>query len=114
MLFRLMSLMLLLSAFGWAQQPTVRLPEDEGKKLIVTRVDPDYPPMAKQMHLAGKVVVDVYIDEDGKVEKVETVNGNPLLSGAAVAAVKKWKFTPFSANGQTRRAVTAVGFNFKL
>jgi len=103
------------SAAGWSDEAQlVRITEEEAKKLVVSKVDPEYPAMAKQMHLVGRVVVDIFIGEDGKVEKVETVNGNPLLSGAAVAAVKKWKFTPFSSGGHTRKAVTSLGFNFKL
>lgn len=91
----------------------VRLPESDAKKLIVTKVDPAYPEMAKKMNLSGRVVVDIYIDEAGAVEKVQPVNGNALLSGAAVNAVKKWKFTPYP-NSAPKKLVTTMGFNFTL
>ncbi len=64
----------------FAQDPAVRVSEDEAQKALITSVNPEYPPIAKQMHLAGKVRVDAYIDPDGNVDQVKIVNGNPLFS----------------------------------
>jgi len=97
-----------------AQEPPVRVSEEEAKKAVLTRVNPEYPPMAKQMHLAGKVQVDAYIDSDGNVDSVKIVNGNPLFTGAVTNAMKKWKFSPITANGKTVRAVAGFAFDFKL
>ena len=97
-----------------AEDALVRIAEDEAKKLAVSRVKPEYPAMAKQMRLAGKVQVDCVIDPDGGVEAVKVVNGNPLLSGAVTSAVKRWKFTPVQAHGKSVRAVTGLTFDFKL
>ena len=95
-----------------AEDPTRRVSEDEAKKAITTRTNPEYPPMARQMKLGGKVQVDAYIDTEGKVEKVQVVTGNPLLTSAAVSAVKHWKFSPFTADGKPTRAVAGFTFNF--
>lgn len=111
------TLMLILAAAAVlpaADDTIVRVPEPEAKKALVTRMDPAYPPMAKQMRLTGRVQVDAYIDETGAVEKVQVVNGNPLLTSAAVSAVKKWKFNAFTANGKAVKAVAAFTFDFKL
>ena len=62
-----------------AQDTVVRIAEDEAKKLAINKVNPEYPAMAKQMRLSGKVQVDCVIDTDGGVEQVKVVNGNPLL-----------------------------------
>jgi outer membrane biosynthesis protein TonB len=48
------------------------------------------------------------------VEKAEIVSGNPLLSGAATTALKKWKFTPFTADGKPYRAQATIAFEFKM
>ena len=88
----------------------VRVTETDAKKAIVSKVEPEYPSMARNMHLAGRAVVDVYIDQDGKVERAQPVSGNPLLTGAAVSAVKKWKFN----NTFGKKAVAAIAFDFKL
>jgi len=73
---------------------------------------PEYPPMAKQMHIGGVVALDVYIEIDGHVEKVEVVKGNPLLASSASAAVKKWKFTPFTVEGNPEKAIARMEFEF--
>lgn len=97
-----------------AQEGAQRVSETDARKAIAHRVDPEYPPMAKQMHITGKATVDVVVDADGVVEKVSIVSGNPMLTNAAVNAVKKWKFTPFKAEGKPIRAVIQMGFVFSL
>lgn len=103
-----------ISCLGIMEAEVVRLPEAEAKKAVVQRVDPEYPPIAKQMRVSGRVQVDVYIDEQGNVEKVEGSNGNPILTAAAANAVKKWKFTPVTSGGKAAKAVTTLTFDFKL
>ena len=72
-----------------ADELTRRVSEEEAKKAVTSKVNPEYPAMARQMRLGGKVQVDAYIDSEGKVEKVQVINGNPLLTSAAVNA--EWK-----------------------
>ncbi len=83
-------------------------------KAAVTRVDPEYPPMAKQMKISGEAEVEVLVSTDGSVEKVDIVKGNAILSNAAASAAKKWKFKPFEANGKPSKAVVRLAFNFNL
>ncbi len=99
---------------GSAQAQAVRMTEADAKKAVVNRVDPEYPPMARQLRLSGRVQLDVYIDEEGRVEKTEGVAGNPMLTNAAAAAVKKWKFTPVMSGGKASKAVAGLSFDFKL
>jgi len=94
------------------EELTRRVTEDEARKAIMSKVNPEYPAMARQMRLGGKVQVDAYIDTDGKVEKVQVINGNALLTSAAVNAVKRWKFSPFTTDGKPVRAVAGFSFNF--
>jgi TonB family protein len=95
-----------------AEDVTRRVTEEEAKKSVTSKVTPEYPPMARQMKLGGKVQVDAYIDPEGNVEKVQVVTGNPLLTSAAVNAVKRWKFSPFTADGKATHAVAGFTFNF--
>lgn len=89
-----------------------RVNEQEGLKAVVQRVAPVYPPMAKQLKLAGRVVVDMVVAEDGTVEAADVVNGNPILAGAAKSAAKSWKFQPFQNEGKNSKAVVRVNFDF--
>ncbi len=98
----------------WGQPPPVRITEVQARRAAVLMVVPDYPPLARQMRLAGRVEVDVFIDTDGNVARTQVLVGNALLSSAAVTAVKRWKFKPFSADGKPFRVVATITFNFKL
>jgi len=97
-----------------AEELTVRISDADAQKAAVSKASPDYPPMAKQMHVSGAVVVEAQVTEDGEVAKVQPVSGNALLSSAAVSAVKKWKFKPFTAEGKPAKAVVRLSFNFTL
>jgi protein TonB len=104
---------LALAGVAICQEP-VRVSEVVAKQAAVEKIVPEYPTMAKQMRLGGRVEVEALIDTDGNVEKTQVVSGHALLSSAAVSALKRWKFTPFSADGKAHRAVTTITFDFKL
>jgi protein TonB len=97
-----------------ADDLVIRISDSDAQKAAVTRSNPDYPPMARQMHVSGPVIVEAEVTTDGDVAKVQPVSGNALLSSAAVNAVKKWKFKPFTAEGKPAKAVVRLSFNFTL
>lgn len=66
-------------------------------RVAKVRVPPVYPPAAKTLRIGGVVKVSVTISPDGSVVKADAAGANKLLSGAAIDAVKKWKFTPAAA-----------------
>ena len=90
----------------------LRVSEEEGKRAVVAKVLPVMPPLARQAHLSGRVVVDINVMEDGKVEKVDVVSGNPILAGAVANATKQWTFTPFQSNGAAAKAIVRATFAF--
>jgi TonB family protein len=96
----------------WAQDTSIRVAEPELKKAAVTKVNPEYPAIARQLHLAGRAEVEVYVTPDGDVEKVQPLSGNPIFTNSAISAVKKWKFTPFKADGKPAKAVGTLTFSF--
>jgi TonB family protein len=61
-----------------------------------TRVPPIYPDLARKMNLTGTVKIAVVIAPNGTVKEAKIVGGHPLLAGAALDAVKKWRFEPAS------------------
>ena len=81
---------------------------------VTTKVQPEYSPIAKQLHIEGTVELEAVISEAGSVESVNIVSGNPVLTKSASDALKKWKFTPFKADGKPTKAVAPVNFNFKM
>jgi protein TonB len=78
------------------------------------RVNPVYPPQAKTLRMTGTVKVEVTIDEQGQVAVVQNSSGPSLLQRAAADALKKWKFKPFTRDGQPVKANGFVNFNFNL
>lgn len=67
---------------------------DSAKRKVKMRVMPDYPPIAKQMKVTGRVKIETTIAADGHVSNTRVVGGSPLLVNSALDAVKKWRFEP--------------------
>jgi TonB family protein len=95
-------------------QELLKISEVSARQKVVNKEDPVYPPMARQMKITGRVIVEAFIDTQGNVAKVEPVAGNPLLTGAAVNAVKKWTFKPFTADEKPVKTATQLTFSFSL
>ena len=91
----------------------IRVTAADAIKAATSKPAPAYSPVARQMKVSGHVEVEAVIATDGNVESAKAVNGNPLLTQSAVQAVQKWKFTPFTANGEPTKAVVRLSFDFK-
>lgn len=66
----------------------------ESERRAVVRVEPAYPPIARRMHIAGTVRIEVTISASGAVQQKKVVGGNPILAASCLDAVGKWKFEP--------------------
>jgi protein TonB len=75
---------------------------------------PTYPPAARSMRTTGVVKVEVTVNETGEVAEVQKASGPMLLQAAAKDAIRKWKFKPFTRDGQPVKATGFVNFNFSL
>lgn len=73
---------------------------------------PDYPPRARAAHVAGTVVVQITIDEEGNVIFARAVSGHPLLQEAAVLAATQAKFPPTRLSGQPVKVKGVLAYNF--
>jgi TonB family protein len=92
----------------------IRLSPDDAAGLLLEKVVPDYPPLARQAHVVGSVVLDANISKDGAVENLRAVSGHPLLIPAAIDAVKHWRYKPYVQNGQAVPVNTQITVNFSL
>jgi protein TonB len=99
---------------GAAQDSDIKVSRSEAMKAATSKVPPVYPAMAKQLRLEGDVEVEAHITESGTVESVKPLTGNLILMNAAVDAIKRWKFTPFTEGGKPVKAVAPIQFSFKL
>jgi periplasmic protein TonB len=82
--------------------------------MLVHRVEPQYPPIAKLAHISGVVHLRAIIGKDGSVRELEVVDGNPLLAQAARVAVQNWRYQPTRLNGEPVEVETYVTVNFIL
>lgn len=63
--------------------------------VLVSKVDPTYPEGAIRAQIEGSVVLDVGIDETGRVIDVQVTRGLPFgLSESAARAVRQWVYRP--------------------
>jgi TonB family protein len=108
------ALMVVASGLMMGQEAVLNVSKTEAMKNATSKVAPTYPPMARQLGMQGDVEVEARITEDGTVESVKPLTGNPVLLNAAVAAMKQWKFTPFTNEGKAVKAVAPISFTFKL
>jgi periplasmic protein TonB len=92
----------------------VRVSQGVSQGLLVRRVQPNYPPLARQARISGTVVLRAVISKDGSIENLTLVSGHPMLAPAAIDAVKQWKYKPYLLNGEPVEVDTEVQVNFTL
>jgi TonB family protein len=73
---------------------------------------PAYPPIARQAHASGAVVVQVLVDEQGNVVTANAVSGHPLLRASATAAARAAKFTPTKLSGKPVKVSGTIIYTF--
>jgi TonB family protein len=82
--------------------------------MLVKKITPKYPPLAKAARIQGKVRYSVVIGKDGTVQSIDLVFGHPLLAEAATPALKQWVYKPTLLNGEPVEVATQVDVNFTL
>jgi TonB family protein len=81
-------------AFGGALLTPIasRGQDSPTKRKVNHRVLPDYPKIARDMNITGKVKLEAVVEPDGHVKTVRPVGGSPLLVQSAEQALRNWKF----------------------
>ena len=81
---------------------------------LLTQTKPIYPPLARQAHIQGNVVLHAIIGRDGRVAQLEVMSGHPLLVQAALDAVKQWLYRPTLLNGEPVEVDTTITVSFVI
>ncbi|PYX34958.1 MAG: hypothetical protein DMG80_00125 [Acidobacteria bacterium] len=88
---------------AWGQETA---PEQISRK-VKSKIAPVYPELARRMNIVGIVKVQITVDKAGGIKNTKLVGGHPILAGAAMDAVKKWRF-----ESGTEETIGVVEFHF--
>jgi protein TonB len=92
----------------------VRVSQGVSQGLLIRKVQPVYPPLARQARIQGQVVLQAQISKQGTIENLQLVSGHPMLAPAAIEAVKQWRYKPYFLNGEPVEVDTQITVNFTL
>jgi protein TonB len=82
-------------------------------KVALTKPTPVYPSVARQLHIEGKVDVEVRIGVDGLVTDIRILAGNAMFTQSILDTLKQWRFTPTVRDGAPVQALAVLSFTFK-
>lgn len=92
----------------------VRVSSGVQSGLLVRRVNPTYPPLARQARIQGTVILQALISKEGNITNLQLISGHPMLAPSAIEAVKQWKYRPYLLNGEPVEVETQIQVNFTL
>jgi protein TonB len=92
----------------------VRVSAGVTEGLLIHKVQPAYPPLARSARIQGQVVLQAVIGKDGTIQGLHAVSGHPMLTPAAIDAVKQWRYKPYFLNGEPVEVDTQITVNFTL
>jgi protein TonB len=92
----------------------VRVSQGVSEGLLLRKVAPTYPPLARQARIQGSVVLQAIISKTGTIENLSVIQGHPMLVQYAIDAVKQWRYRPYMLNGEAVQVDTQITVNFTL
>lgn len=81
---------------------------------LLKKVPPEYPAEARENRIEGTVKLQVVVQKDGSVTVQNVVEGDPILSPAAVEAVRQWRYEPALLDGKPIDMETTIEVTFTL
>ena len=87
---------------------------DDFRKRMTSSPHPPYPELAQRVGIQGIVKLQVRVLQDGRVEVLKLLQGEPVLADAAINTVKQWRGKPAWVNGKPVEVISTVTFNFQL
>ena len=92
----------------------VRISQGVTKGLLIHKLEPTYPTLARAARVQGEVILSAVIDANGQITNLQLVSGHPMLVPTAIAAVKQWRYKPYLLNGQPVEVETTITVIFSL
>jgi protein TonB len=82
--------------------------------MLIHRVEPVYPALARQTHREGQVELRAVIATDGTIQSLQVVKGDALFLHSATEAVTQWRYRPTVLNGQPVEIETYITVIYTL
>lgn len=82
--------------------------------LILHRVMPQYPAIARAMHIGGTVQLQAVISKAGVIENIRVLSGPAVLQQASIDAVRQWRYRPYLLNGEPVDVETTIAVVFTM
>lgn len=82
--------------------------------VLLQRVAPQYPALARQNGIEGAVVLEGLVNKNGQVIRLRVDSGNSLLVTAALRAVHQWRYRPPRLNGEAVEVPIKIVLKFEL
>jgi len=95
-------------------QPAAHVQLSPATAQVVSRVEPSYPLLAKQMKVQGAVILEALISRTGSIQDIQVLSGPAILSEAAREAVKQWHFKPYYQGGRPVETEARITVNFTI
>jgi protein TonB len=92
----------------------VRVSQGVSQGLLIKKVQPPYPPLARQARIQGQVVLQADISKDGTIQNLRLISGHPMLAPSAIEAVKQWRYKPYFMNGEKVEVETQITVIYSL
>jgi TonB family protein len=80
----------------------------------VVKPQPAYPDEAKRRGVSGTIIVEIEVDETGKVTKAQAVCGHEILMRTSVEAARHARFTPTLVSGKPVKVSGVITYHFVL
>src|SRR5579883_3344549 len=82
--------------------------------LLIRRMQPEYPSLARQTRREGRVELHAIIATDGTIQSLEVMSGDALFRQSALEAVRQWRYRPTVLNGQPVQVDTTITVIYTL
>jgi periplasmic protein TonB len=92
----------------------VRISQGITTGMLIRKIEPEYPLLARSARVSGNVVLKAIINRDGAIQDLQLVSGHPMLVPAAIEAVRQWRYRPYLLNGQPVEVETTITVIFTL
>jgi len=99
---------------GALDEEPIRLTGAVRPPVLLRKVTPDYPEIARISRREGKVILEIVVGRDGEVEGVTILRSDPLFDEAAAEAVRRWEYEPALQSGRPVKVLMTVVVQFRL